>query len=158
MIAITPPFVDRQATVSASRLHETLELPSSLPVIEAQMEVEADAAATLAGQRVLPFSGTARPGRFFDTLLGLGCHFPCAPIHLPDHAKIEPALLTELRKRAQLHGAQLVTTSKDAVRIRSSERADISVLPVTLRWAEGAADLVDDLIDNALAQPKMRER
>ena len=156
VIAITPPFAGHHAPDTAHRLRDALELPPSLPVIEARMEVEADAAATLAGRCVLPFSGTARPGRFFDTLLGMGCRFPCAPVQLPDHARLEPSLLAELRERAARHGARLVTTSKDAVRIRASERGGIGVLPVALKWAEGAEDVVDDLIDQAIARHKAR--
>ena len=106
-----------------------------------------DAAARLAGRRVVAFTGTARPHRFFDTLRALGCELPevCA---LPDHAPLPPPLLERLRRSAEAHGALLATTAKDAARLSAAERDGLGlhVLPMELHWLPEAEERLDRLL------------
>ena len=133
-----------------AELRAALRLPPATPLLRAALEPDKAAAAALAGERVVAFSGTARPERFFDTLRGLGCVMARAPTPLPDHAPLGAELLARLRGQAAEEGALLATTCKDAARLPAAERAVVHTLPVRLRWLGGAAAILDALIDAAL--------
>jgi tetraacyldisaccharide 4'-kinase len=134
------------AVTSAAELRGELRIPPELPIIRASFVPEPNAAAALAGHRVLPFSGTARPHRFFDTLRAIGCDLTdeCA---LPDHAPLSTALLGRLRTTAAARNALLVTTAKDAARLSASECDGVHVLPMQLHWLPGDAEQIDRLLD-----------
>ena len=118
-----------------------------IPLLRAAMRPVDHAAARLAGRRVVAFTGTARPHRFFDTLRALGCELPevCA---LPDHAPLPPPLLERLRRSAEAHGALLATTAKDAARLSVAERDGLGlhVLPMELHWLPEAEEQLDRLL------------
>ena len=145
------------AAEADERLRETLALPASMVILRSALEPSPTVAAALAGRRVLAFSGTARPQRFFDTLRALGCEFPSHPLSLADHAPLSAALLEKLREQAASHGAQLVTTSKDAARLAPSQLEGVSVLPVALRLRAGSAEWLDRAIDEALIACESRK-
>ena len=125
LVAVAPP-ADRHGCLvdsppAEAALRAALRPPPAMPVLRAASRVEPAAAAQLAGRRVLPFSGTARPRRFFDTLRALGCTVrePCA---LPDHAPIPAATLERLRRAAARDGAPWAWASMRVAAVRALHR------------------------------------
>ena len=146
VIAIAPVSSGVNGMPSASELRKRLGLPDALPLLRARLEPEPTAASRLRGQRIIAFSGTAHPARFFDTLRTLGCEFVRTPCALPDHAPIDDGTFSTLREAAQTAGATLATTSKDAARLSASQRRAVEVLPISLKWIDGAETDLDRLI------------
>lgn len=70
----------------------------------------------LAGEPVFAMAGLARPGSFLRTLRELGVTLQDASL-FPDHHAFTAAELRDVAQRAAKHGAKVVTTEKDAVRL-----------------------------------------
>lgn len=82
-------------------------------------------------KRWVAFCGLAYPQKFFTTLHNLGGHI-MATRSFADHYPYTADDIAGLRRMAAAHGAQLITTAKDFVRLPEHERGGISVLSIQL--------------------------
>lgn len=107
-------------------------LPRDLPVIRADLVQDATLAA-LRGRPVVAFAGIALPEKFFAPLRQAGAKL--LSIHpFPDHHAYTDKELEHLLREARRQNATLVTTPKDAVRLPSRVREEVTVIGVGLKW------------------------
>lgn len=107
---------------------------SGLPVLRARL---APAEAPPVGPLVA-FAGIGRPQKFFDSLAEAGGHLSDA-VPFGDHHPYSEGDLRFLRSLARDHGARLVTTTKDHVRLPPEVRQEIHAWPVTAVFEDTAA-------------------
>jgi tetraacyldisaccharide 4'-kinase len=81
--------------------------------------------------RWIAFCGLAYPHKFFTTLHNLGGHV-MATRSFADHYPYTSDDVAGLRRMAAAHGAKLITTAKDYVRLPEADRSDIAVLSIEL--------------------------
>jgi tetraacyldisaccharide 4'-kinase len=148
-LAAQTPFIDAALVIGEPR--PGLALPGSLQIVAATLEPERSAVAALKGQRVFAFAGIGRPEKFFDTLRAAGA-IVVGTQAFADHHPFSAAELALLAEQARRHGARLVTTEKDLVRLPAG--ADIAALPVTL--LTDPADAMSALAAAALAKAASR--
>jgi tetraacyldisaccharide 4'-kinase len=89
-------------------------------------------------KRWVAFCGLAYPHKFFGTLHNLGGHV-MATRSFADHYPYTPEDIASLKRMADAHGAQLITTAKDFVRLPQAHREGISVLSIELVLGEKQA-------------------
>lgn len=120
-------------------------------LLEGRLEPDAAALALLKGCPLYAFAGIGRPEKFFHMLVDEGLAL-YAWKAFADHHPFTPAEIRSLSELADARGWTLVTTQKDAARLSGPAfdalRAEISVVPVTLRLADEDAAL-DALIARA---------
>jgi len=122
--------------------------PGNVPVIPATL-APSPAAAVLRGRSVFAFCGIAYPQKFFDTLTLLGANI-VGGASFPDHYLYREGEMKKLAKRAKRSNGILVTTAKDAVRLRAEWKSLVTVVDVTLNFPQ--PELLDALLDKALRQ------
>lgn len=88
--------------------------------------------ASLKGVKVHPFAGIAHPDKFFETVASLGAEFTLQS-RFADHHYYTQLDIERLRREAAQHGARLVTTAKDYVRLPVDFRREVTVIPVALQ-------------------------
>jgi tetraacyldisaccharide 4'-kinase len=112
---------------------EMLALFGDLPVFIARL---VPAGPPPSGPQV-GFAGIAKPWKVERSLIAAGCDLvDFAPF--PDHADYRPEDLRFLADRAELHGAGLVTTEKDWVRLSPEWRTKVVSWPVVARFEDEA--------------------
>jgi tetraacyldisaccharide 4'-kinase len=107
---------------------------SGKPVLRARLEATGPAP----GGPLVAFAGIGRPEKFLDSLKAGGGDLHDA-VPYADHHPYSPGDLDFLRRLAQRHGARLVTTSKDHVRLPAESRAEVLVFPVKAVFEDKAA-------------------
>jgi tetraacyldisaccharide 4'-kinase len=112
-------------------------LPLDLPVLHARL-VPDDAMRALANETVVAFAGIARPDKFFCMLTDVGCRL-AAQQGFADHHVFRSDEVMRLAELADHHGARLVTTAKDHVRLPPEARAMAIPLDVGVRWTDPEA-------------------
>ncbi len=146
MVVVTNPAgsADVDAVTGEVRRHN-----QRAPVLTAAYEVieayDLDSgrrfsAEALSGRRLLAFAGLGTPRGFADTLAGAGVRTP-GLIEFPDHHWYAPDDVQSLARQAVAVGADgLITTEKDAMRLRGLPAPDVPlwVLAVRLRLTAGA--------------------
>lgn len=113
------------------------------PVVTGALVPDPQVAAGLRGQSVLAFCGIGRPTKLAETLGALGVA-EAALWSYDDHHSYTEADAVALMKEADRSGRLIVTTAKDAVKLRDGPArqalaARTIVLPVTFRTTDDAA-------------------
>lgn len=113
------------------------------PVLRGQLEVEPEARAWLQDRDVLAFCGIGRPAKFAETLGAAGVRNAVLR-PFPDHHAYSNADAARLLAEAKATGLPLVTTEKDAVKLKGSPALDrlaaaATVVAVTLAVNEAEA-------------------
>lgn len=108
------------------------------PILRANLEPDAFAAATLIGREVVAFAGIARPEKFYATLRRIGAQL-VATRDFADHHVFTEREIEALTEDAARRGALLATTEKDRVRLTARQAQAVVTLPVMLRFDEPAA-------------------
>lgn len=119
---------------------------SGLPVLRAR----------LGPTKVVPtgplvaFAGIGRPLKFFDALKAAGADLREA-VGYGDHHVYSEGELKFLHELAKAHGARLITTTKDHVRLLQPEQKRVLAFPVAARFEDRAAleALLDAIIFSA---------
>jgi tetraacyldisaccharide 4'-kinase len=88
------------------------------PVLTAHLIPRSGEAERFAGKRVVAFAGIGRPAKFFGMLEKIGADIS-ARHSFADHHVYTRGELARLQAEAHRHGARLVTTEKDLVRLLS---------------------------------------
>ncbi len=108
------------------------------PILRANIEPDAFAAATLIGREVVAFAGIARPEKFYATLRRIGAQL-VATRDFADHHVFTEREIEALTDEAARRGALLATTEKDRVRLTARQAQAVVTLPVMLRFEEPSA-------------------
>jgi tetraacyldisaccharide 4'-kinase len=107
------------------------------PCFKAEIIPDEPVGTRLRGARVVGVAGIGRPEKFFETLNRAGATI-VATRSFPDHHRFSDADIAALTALQQRAGARLVTTEKDAMRLRG-RALPFDVLPVSLAFAEAEA-------------------
>lgn len=110
-------------------IHALLRRRFPGPVLAAHTLARGDVA-WLKGAAVVAFAGIANPQRFFSLVESLGARL-VACCAFPDHHVFKRSDCENLLSLAESTGAQLLTTEKDWVRLKSEERLPLAVLERT---------------------------
>jgi tetraacyldisaccharide 4'-kinase len=119
---------------------ELLALFGTKPVLIARLEPSAPPPP---GPQ-LAFAGVGKPWKVERSLKAAGCELVDFA-GFPDHAGYSEDTLKALQAHAQAHGAGLLTTEKDWVRLAPQWRAKVLAWPVRARFEDEAA--LDSLLD-----------
>jgi len=103
---------------------------AKVPVFRARLQPRLPMGFPREGKYVA-FAGIARPKKFYATARALGLEI-VATEDFPDHHVFTEADINGLRLKAEVSGARLLTTEKDAVRLPPDFRLEPVVLPVGL--------------------------
>lgn len=133
-----------------------------IPVLRAALVPCPEAAAALAGRRVLAFAGIGRPEKFVRTCREAGLEVVATRFY-PDHHPFTRAEIAGLLDEAERDGLVPVTTEKDEVRLLALAPGEprlrlVRTLPVTLGFADPdrVAALLAERLPAGPGQPRWR--
>ena len=115
-------------------------IPEAVERYEARLHPEKSVIESLEGTPLLAFAGIGRPKRFFASLEAAGGQI-AKKLSFADHHPYSQHDLMQILEDAQRHGAEMITTQKDWMRLPPDWRARVAMLPVTLE-----IDRADDLL------------
>ncbi|MDD4615630.1 MAG: tetraacyldisaccharide 4'-kinase [Alphaproteobacteria bacterium] len=147
------PFLDALSRATAmiviGKDPYNLGRKTKIPVFQAHFEPVVPKGLPSVG-RYVAFAGIGRPSKFFTTARLLELDI-AAVREFPDHYIYTTDDVDSLRLDAEVLGARLITTEKDAVRLPPYFRAEVIVIPVRLVFdIQGSEEvLVDILLKNS---------
>ena len=125
-----------------SKIPENIPLFSvtTSPIISKKLKV---------AKSVIGFAGIGRPRKFLETLKTLNVEIQDF-VPFPDHHKFRNSEIEDLIRRASETGAQLVTTTKDFVRLPPNTKNSIIAMDIELNWANQnqIKALLEQVLDN----------
>jgi tetraacyldisaccharide 4'-kinase len=101
------------------------------------------------GRKIMAFAGIGRPQKFFHMLECYGAELVDTKA-FPDHHRFSPAEITGMKRHASDAAAQLVTTSKDHVRLDPAARNGI--VPVAIRAVFNDPATVQSLLSSIVGE------
>lgn len=116
---------------------------SGLPVLRAHIVAKHD----IGQGPYVAFAGIGRPQKVFDTITDLGGTLADA-VPFPDHHIYSKSDMKFLHQLAADNEAQLITTTKDYIRLSPQQREGITTLAVTVQFENMA--LLDKLLEPVL--------
>ena len=143
-LELTDAVVVNEGAVADGSVTAWLRRTFAGPVLRASV-VPAATADWLRSARVVAWAGIGAPQRFFATLRALGAELAEA-VAFRDHQQLGEEDARRLLDLARCHGARLVTTEKDMVRLVGAAGAcaalarATSALPIRLALAEADAE------------------
>lgn len=158
-IAAQAPLADVVIVNGDPAARETEAIVAALPGFRGAMMgarvVPAIPADALRGQRLVAFAGIANPHRFFALLKKLGAEV-VQTAEFRDHHAFSAADVARLIALADEKGAQLATTEKDAVRLKSVASGQALLkctltVPVRLELLDDGTARLSALISERLA-------
>ena len=101
---------------------------------------------------MIGFAGIGRPRKFLETLKTLNVDIQDF-VPFPDHHKFRNSEIEDLIRKASETGAQLVTTTKDFVRLPSNTINSITAMDIELKWVNQnqIKTLLEQVLDNSNA-------
>ncbi|OSQ39595.1 tetraacyldisaccharide 4'-kinase [Thalassospira mesophila] len=101
------------------------------------------------GQNVVAFAGIGRPEKFYQSLRDCNANIVAAR-DFADHHMYKPGEIQDLQGLAQQHGAHLVTTEKDLVRLPLALQHDIKTLRIALEFDDlhGIKEIIKTVFAN----------
>jgi tetraacyldisaccharide 4'-kinase len=115
-------------------------MPDTIEQFTARLHPERSVIEDLEGAPLMAFAGIGRPKRFFASLEAAGGHV-VKKLSFADHHPYSQHDLMQILEDAQRHGAEMITTQKDWMRLPPEWRARVAMLPVSLE-----IDRADDLL------------
>lgn len=124
-------------------------IPAGVRQFTARLHPEKSVIEELADTPLLAFAGIGRPKRFFASLEAAGGNV-VRKLSFADHHPYSQHDLMQILEDAQRHGAEMITTQKDWMRLPADWRARVAMLPVTLEidQAEDLLARVETVIDS----------
>jgi tetraacyldisaccharide 4'-kinase len=139
---------DEVVIVGPDKLELETRLRQHVTVLNASFVVPSDEAQAWRGRRVVAFAGIARPAKFLQTLVQIGCEI-VRTYDFADHHVYSADEVMDIVETANGLKATPVTTAKDVTRLPALARQMVKVLPIEVAWQNERA--LDRILDRALA-------